>query len=442
MTLTVFRYSSNGAQINSPIDLQIANSIQQNLEPWPTAWRGSDNESLSSDLYDAVKTAYCESISKFVTSTVDTREPPSPFVYTPLHGVGYPTMSALCDQFGINNMIAVSEQKEPDPDFPTVRFPNPEESGALDLAMKTADDSGVNIIVANDPDADRFAVAEKVDGTWFKFTGDQVGVLLAFHLLDGWKRKEASGASVAMLNTAVSTGMLAKMAEKEGFFFQETLTGFKWLGNAAKTLETRGHRVPFAFEEALGYMFTEVCYDKDGLTAAMVFLAAQANWRKEGLTPYAKLQQLYEAYGYHETLNTYFISPDADTSNILFRCIRNRPEEELNIIGSLSVTRWRDVTNGFDTGAVSSAAALPTDSTSQMLTIWSTRGIRFTLRASGTEPKIKIYIESCCASREDAIAAVCEALSAVVENWIKPFAPSVTYTVSATTSSGHKFSLS
>ncbi|EEP81344.1 conserved hypothetical protein [Uncinocarpus reesii 1704] len=377
---------------------------------------------------------------KTMTSTAEIGDSPGRFVYTPLHGVGHSIMSMLCKKLNIQDMTVVPEQRDPDPEFPTVRFPNPEEAGALDLAMKTADDMSINLIVANDPDADRFAIAQKVGKTWFKFTGDQVGVLLASHLLDIWKQQSPQK-PMAMLSTAVSSNMLGKMAKMEGFHFQETLTGFKWLGNAAKRLEAEGYDVPFAFEEALGYMFCKVCYDKDGLTAAMVFLAAQAQWKKQGLNPFTKLQQLYETYGYHETLNTYFVSSDPSISANLFQCIRGFLEDKRKSIGKFPVIRWRDVSNGLDTGAPNNTPELPIDSTSQMLTVWSDHGLRFTLRSSGTEPKVKIYIESCCPAREDAVAAVCEVFSAVLMDWIRPFAPNMTYAPTVTTSSGHIFTI-
>jgi len=341
----------------------------------------------------------------------------------------------------IRDIVTVTEQQEPDPDFPTVAFPNPEERGALDLAMKTADNLNRNLIIANDPDADRFAAAEKVSGSWFKFTGDQIGVLLASYLLDTLNAKGERAKPLAMICTAVSTNMLSKMAEIEGFYFEETLTGFKWLGNVARNLEDKGYEVPFAFEEALGYMFTKVCYDKDGVTAAMVFLAAEAKWRNEGLSPYTKLQELYKTYGYHENLNTYFVSPDPETTARLFSSIRNRPGSQRNMIGSFPVSRWRDMTSGSDSGTPDNVPLLPVDSSLQMLTVWSTRGVRLTLRASGTEPKVKIYIESCCDSREDAVSAVFDVFLAVLEDWIHPYAPSMTYTLTLYSSSGRVFML-
>lgn len=228
-------------------------------------------------------------------------------------------------------------------------------------------------------------------GTWIRLTGNQVGVLLASHIVEAHKKKRKERADtppLAMLATAVSSGMMRKMAEKERFFYQETLTGFKWLGNIARELEKEDYMALYGFEEALGYMFTPVCYDKDGLVAAIVFLAAEAKWRSEGLTPFTKLQHLYDIYGHHEQLNTYFVSPDPVTTNALFEQISRLPKSE-QTIGRLPIFRFRNMTDRFDSGTRDRIPELPVDRNSQMLTIWSDHGVKFTLRASGTEPKVK-----------------------------------------------------
>ncbi|KAI4138698.1 MAG: hypothetical protein LQ341_004545, partial [Variospora aurantia] len=189
-----------------------------------------------------------------------------------MHGVGLRYMAGIVKQLGLEtSMLVVQQQAQPDPDFPTVRYPNPEENGALDLAMSTAEAEDIRLILANDPDADRFAAAENVDGVWHQFTGDQIGVLLAHWL---FTVRSPMGKDDVMLTSAVSSQMLSFIGDREGFTVQETLTGFKWLGNAAKDLEKQGKNVHFAYEEALGYMFPNVVHDKDGIAAAMNFLSA------------------------------------------------------------------------------------------------------------------------------------------------------------------------
>jgi phosphoglucomutase len=225
-------------------------------------------------------------------------------------------------------------------------------------------------------------------GSWFTFTGNHIGALIASHLFDSLG-DSSNGSRIAVLNSTVSSGMLEKMAVAKGIHFQEALTGFKWMANIAQNLEDSGYSVPFAFEEALGYMFPSVCYDKDGVTAAMVFLAAEAKWRTQGLTPFAKLQSLFSEFGHHETLNTYFRSPNPDMTMALFRGIRGGSFRKNRSLGTFTILRWRDMTEYYDSGTSDNKPTLPIDESSQMLTLWLDRDVRFTFRASGTEPKVK-----------------------------------------------------
>ena len=222
--------------------------------------------------------------------------------------------------------LQVGEQAEEDPDFPTVKFPNPEEDGAMDLAMRKAETTGCDTVMAVDPDADRFAAGERLKGVeWHRFTGNQIGILLAAFVLEQLETGPQQGcnrAKVAMLTSTVSTGMLKSMAGVEGFHYEETLTGFKWMGNRVQDLERQGFDVRFAFEEALGYMFPQVVYDKDGVTAMVMFLAARTKWGTEDLTPFDKLDLLYQKYGYFADANTYVVSPTAEITNEVFASIR------------------------------------------------------------------------------------------------------------------------
>lgn len=241
-------------------------------------------------------------------------------------------------------------------------------------------------------------------GRWYRLSGDQVGVLLASASLAAHSLENGDSSKVAILSSAVSTGMIRQMALDEGFIHEETLTGFKWMGKRA--LE-RGD-VLYAFEEALGYMWPAVCYDKDGIAAAAVFLGAVADWQEEeGLTPWGKLQQLYKRNGYFENLNTYFRSVDPKSvTKTLFERITQLGQPFPTHVGGRKVLRWRDLTIGYDSANPPSyAASLPLVSKdSPMITCWLAgksetasagdpvildKGVRFTVRASGTEPKVK-----------------------------------------------------
>ena len=192
--------------------------------------------------------------------------------------------------------------------------------------------------------------------------------------------------------------MLRKIASAHGISFEETLTGFKWMGNRAFELADEGWEVLFSFEEALGYMFPNICNDKDGLTAAAVFMVAEGKWRSQGITPYEKLQQLYQTYGYHETLNTYFRSPSPVATAALFNGIRGGRYRKGEKLGAFEILRLRDITEGYDSDTADNKPALPVDPASHMLTLWLDRGVVFTLRGSGTEPKVKSRFEWCILS--------------------------------------------
>lgn len=244
------------------------------------------------------------------------------------------------------------------------------------------------MIVANDPDADRLAVAERVCGKWYQFTGDQIGVLLAYYCFQRMEIAEED--EDFMLTTAVSSQMLSYIAAEEGFSIVETLTGFKWLGNRTLELQKDKKRVHFAYEEALGYMLPGVVLDKDGVAAAITLLHAVSSWG----SPHAMLQQLYQRYGYFETMNTYWRSDSIGLTHQVFDNIRSLGSPAPNTVGDRLVLRWRDLAVGYDSATDNHVPDLPVSTDTQMVTCWlsgtsSDQGTRVTIRSSGTEPKIK-----------------------------------------------------
>ncbi|KAL8840205.1 MAG: hypothetical protein Q9170_001412 [Blastenia crenularia] len=378
-------YGSNSCQINSPDDALIAEFIQHNLKPIVWELQGGP---LRKPILDLMKAEYYNSVRCQLGLLGEAQQHQVKFVYTPMHGVGLRYMAELTDSTRAGEtMVVVNHQAQPDPDFPTVRYPNPEESGALDIAIHTADEHKIPLIIANDPDADRFAVAEKVDGVWYQFTGDQVGTLLAYWICSASASRTRGS---VMLTTAVSSQMLSFLGKAQGFNTQETLTGFKWLGNTAQALQNKGKTVLFAYEEALGYMFPQIVYDKDGIAAAMVFLQACRSWG----SPWKKYQELSEKYGYFVTSNTYWRSPSVIRTKAVLQSLRDLEQPFPGRVSHRKVIRWRDLTTGYDSATEDNIPNLPVSPKSQMITCWlegsgSDDGVRFTIRASGTEPKIK-----------------------------------------------------
>lgn len=390
-------YGSNACQITSPADARISNAILNNLEPVTWDIQSNGQSKLLIPVLDKMRASYLETIGQYMSVHPSDAAFSLDFVYTPMHGVGLVPMQATMKALDSHErMLVVREQAQPDAEFPTVVYPNPEESMALDLAKTTADQQNVRLILANDPDADRFAVAEKLDdGSWHQFTGDQVGILLADYLAK--KKQSRQTRDEWMLTTAVSSQMLSVLAEVQGFAAEETLTGFKWLGNRSLELERKGWKVHFAYEEALGYMFPEIVHDKDGIAAAVIFLRACKSW--PSCSPWAKLQVLYRQLGYFHTINTYWRSPDMTATSAVFDQVRRIGNPYPRLVGGRAVVRWRDLTLGYDSSTDNHTPDLPVSKSSQMITCWlekvdgTDEGIRFTVRASGTEPKIKIYLE-------------------------------------------------
>ena len=438
-------YWSNGCQINTPVDQHIAKSIAENLKPWSGAFnpfRARAAPGVSpADLREKVTKAYLERLALLAPKTTGNAAP-KPFCYTPMHGVGNFVMEQVAKNTLNWSVGVVKEQAQPDPEFSTVEFPNPEEPGALDASFAFCDtnEPKLDTIVANDPDADRLAVAERVvtepgKEVWHKFTGDQLGILLAAYLIETTR---AEGKPIALLSSAVSSGMLKKLAKSAGaqYHHEETLTGFKWIGNQAKSLVEKGYQVIFGYEEALGYMIPEVSWDKDGLAAATLYLSARRYWEAQGLTPFQKLGRIYDDVGYHESINTYFRSPSPAVTTAFFTKLRGLIEMKPSL-GNMAFDKWRDVTKGHVVGAWDNELQ---DSGSQMITcvVVPDNGdpsskVTFTLRGSGTEPKIKIYLEASSSNVSTANSQAVEAVQAIISEWV---GSDLSYTRNVTTSSG------
>lgn len=413
-------YWSNGCQIIPPLDSEIAKAIENNLKPWTwdTSVVEEDSETtleMAMKYYKKVEEKLIGAHFKEKIKDSESLKSDLKFVYTAMHGVGNRSFMKIASLLGLSDyIIPVEEQQTPDPDFPTVKFPNPEEKGALDLAEVLADKVGSSIVLANDPDADRFAVAVKSkEGNWVQITGNQLGALFAYHVLKKYKsckeqsRKNPKG--LALLNSTVSSQLMKSMAEIENFHYEDTLTGFKWIGNRAQDLVEEGYDVPFAYEEAIGYMFP-VVFDKDGISAATIFLQMAVEWHTKGITPLEELEEIYSKYGYFAEYNSYYIAKEPELITEIFNKIRTKDavnaqgfkQEPAQIGPEFKVVSWRDLTIGYDSKTEDHKPILPVSSSSQMITVElvpinphsSSEKIRFTARGSGTEPKLKVYIEA------------------------------------------------
>jgi phosphomannomutase len=288
-------------------------------------------------------------------------------VYTPLHGVGRDTLVDVVRRTRFPDLHVVREQAEPDPDFPTVAFPNPEEPGAMDLALKLASEVHADVIVANDPDADRCAVGvrEDVGEAYRMLTGDQVGALLADFCL----RRGFSGTFAASI---VSSDLLGRQAEAFGQAWQQTLTGFKWIGKIPD--------LAFGYEEALGYCVApHIARDKDGVSAIITVLEMAAALKAEGRTLLDRLDDLYREHGLHATSQLSVRVDDLAIIPAAMQRLRSSPPTSL---GGIDVASVDDLADGY-------RGLPPTDG----IRLGLGENARIICRPSGTEPKIKCYVE-------------------------------------------------
>ncbi|EPX73526.1 phosphoglucomutase [Schizosaccharomyces octosporus yFS286] len=419
-------YWSNGSAIIPPHDKGIATCIDKNLKP--LVWDENlvhhhmlANRTFSTD----VLKQYWSQLHEFHSeNTFSLDMKPLKFVYTPIHGVGLPFVTSALALFGEKaDMISVPLQDSPNPDFPTVKFPNPEEEGALDLAYKQADAHDVSYVLATDPDADRFAFAEKINNEWRCFTGDEVGCILAYFIFQEYKNAGKPVDDFYVLSTTVSSALMKSMAKVEGFHHVETLTGFKWLGNAAAELEDQGKFVGLAYEEALGYMVGGIVKDKDGVNALLTFLHLLKRLKLQQLSVTQVFDEISQKYGYYVTQNSYFFSRDNSKLRGLVDALRKSNTENgyPTKLGSRNITSVRDLTANYDSTTTDKKAKLPVSKSSDNVTFELENGqVIMTIRTSGTEPKLKYYICARGSTSEEAQQNAREVCADIKDEWFKP----------------------
>ncbi|MBD3785217.1 MAG: phospho-sugar mutase [Micrococcales bacterium] len=356
-------YVGDGSQIVPPVDGLIAAEIAR-VPSVASVPRADDGwETLGDDVLEA----YLADVATVVSSDAP-RE--LTVVHTALHGVGSETVRRAFAAAGFAEPLPVPSQAEPDPMFPTVSFPNPEEPGAMDAALELAEQTGPDLVVANDPDADRCAVAVPGPGGWRMLRGDEVGALLGSHVLS--RGVEADSAEAVFANSIVSSRLLAAMCRAAGVRHEETLTGFKWIG-----------RVPglrYGYEEALGYCVDPGhVRDKDGVSAALLVAELAATLKAEGRTLTDRLDDLARAHGVHATDSFSVRVDDLSLIGTVMDRLRSAPPAS---VAGVDVARVDDLARG-DGGLP------PTEGLRWYLADDS----RVIVRPSGTEPKLKVYLE-------------------------------------------------
>ncbi|MEO8796634.1 MAG: phospho-sugar mutase, partial [Polyangiaceae bacterium] len=390
-------YDANAAQIIPPVDAHIAHQIEKAPAAKDVPMMTTD-EAKSSQLVravpESVTRAYLDAVQKLSRRPDGARD--LSIVYTAMHGVGNLLAMAALKEAGFTKVVTVAEQAEPDAKFPTVAFPNPEEKGAMDLSFAYAERYAADLVVANDPDADRLAVAlparkgDKSGKKYVQLTGNQVGVLLGHYLLTNPRPNESKRFVAASI---VSSPELGGIAEALGVRFESTLTGFKWIANRAMELE-RAENLSFVFgyEEALGYTVGDVVRDKDGISAAVMIAEMTAVLRADGKTLLDELEAIARKFGLwvsEQVSMTKKGASGAEEIRAMMGKLRSAPPAK---VGPFDVSAFVDVAAGSRVakGGKPEPIALPK---SDVLVFELAGGSRVIARPSGTEPKIKFYFD-------------------------------------------------
>ncbi|CAB4655071.1 MAG: phospho-sugar mutase [Actinobacteria bacterium] len=345
-----------GSQIISPTDGLISKEIDL-----VTSLAGEKRGNSWTILDETIIEKYIHKSAKLATSPGDLK-----IVYTAMHGVGTETIQRVFHSAGFASLILVDAQAQPDPDFPTVAFPNPEEPGAIDLALETARNFDADLVIANDPDADRCAAAVKDPLTgWRMLRGDELGALLGEYIA----RKNPSG---VFANSIVSSSILKKIAEHYKIEYRQTLTGFKWLAKIPQ--------LAFGYEEALGYCVdSESVNDKDGISAALLLAQLATDLSLEGMTLLDLLDEIWLRHGFHATEQISLRVSDLSKIQAMLSALRATPPSS---IAGKSIRQIDDLMKPADD-------LPPTDG----IRIWLEENIRIIIRPSGTEAKVKCYVE-------------------------------------------------
>ncbi len=390
-------YWANAAQIIPPVDEGIAQAIARapsantiaRVHPPDAAALG-----LRRVVPDEIERRYLDALRALSWHrTASTTTAPLRIVYTAMHGVGHRLTLRALHEAGFAGVTCEPEQTDPDGTFRTVAFPNPEEKGALDRALFKAREVDADVVLANDPDADRLAVAVRIDkGQYRTLSGNELGVLLCH---DALEHQDTAGKKKLVITTIVSSTMLSRIARDLGAAYEEVLTGFKWIANKAMELEPQGYHFCGGYEEAIGFSLGPVVRDKDGVGAAVRLAELCRHLKEHGQTLIDRLDELSVRHGVSHGTQWSVTMPGLDgLSKIasIMRTLREHPSTLATLAGS-PVVRRVDL----------KAAPLPAD----VVVLHADNGARLTVRPSGTEPKIKLYLElqTKVASRTELAAA-------------------------------------
>lgn len=402
-------YWEDGAQIVSPKDKEIIQEVR-NIKNYSDIQLITQSQAKQKGLYHIVgkqlDDAYIQTIKQLVLNPQVIKEQKDlKIVYTPLHGTGKVPVQRILAELGFEHVYMVPEQENPDGDFPTVAYPNPEDKKAFDLAIMLAKEKNADIILATDPDADRLGVYAKDSktGEYRSFTGNMSGLLLAEYELSQKKEKGLLPENGALIKTIVSSNLADAISKEYQIKLIEVLTGFKFIGEKIRQFEeNKQYEYLFGFEESYGCLIGTHARDKDAIVAVMALCEAAAYYKRKGLTLWDQMITLYEKYGYYKEGILSITLEGADGSEKIKQMLENLRKNPLTQIGNNAILRVRDYQEGriYDN---QTGKQEPTNLPfSNVLYYELEQDGWCCIRPSGTEPKIKFYMGVKATSMKDA----------------------------------------
>ena len=393
-------YWKSGGQIIPPVDKGIIEEVNS-IEDYSKIKMMNKAEAISKDLYHVISKEIDDKYIKRLKSLVlnpdviKQEQKNMKIVYTPLHGTGNIPVQRILSEIGFENVYIVPEQEKPDGEFPTVDYPNPEDPKAFELAIKLAKQQDADLVLANDPDADRLGVYAKDSktGEYMRFTGNMSGLLIAEYLLSQKRDKGTLSNNGAIITTIVSSNLAKAISKEYGMKLMEVLTGFKYIGEKMDEFEkTKQYTYEFGFEESYGCLVGTHARDKDGIVAVMMLCEAAAYYKKQGLTLWNQMTNIYEKYGYYKEGISSITLKGAEGSSQIKNMLNNLRQNPLDKIGNLKVISFRDYENNIIKNLATGETTTTGLPKSNVIYYELENDAWCCVRPSGTEPKIKFYM--------------------------------------------------
>lgn len=393
-------YWEDGAQISFPVDKEITEEVNA-IEKYSEIKEITEEEAAQRGLYNTIGEEIDKKYIEYLKSIALNKEIDKEYgkdikiVYTPLHGTGKKLALRILNELGFTNAYVVKEQEEPDGRFPTVSYPNPEDPAAFELALNLAKEVDADIVVANDPDADRIGlhVKDSKTGEYILFNGNMIGLTVADYLINQKREKGFLNKNVALIKTIVSSNMTDRICKENEVKLFEVLTGFKNVAAKIREFEKdNSYKCIMGYEESYGCLVGDKVRDKDGIAALMLLSEAAALYKKQGLTLWDNMQNMYKKYGYYKEGQISIILEGAEGAQKIKNMmeeIRNNPPKE---IGKYKVLKLRDYSNGRVKNCVTGEIYQKDLPKSNVLYFELENDFWSCVRPSGTEPKIKLYM--------------------------------------------------